>query len=369
MYIYQDIDWPNFYWDNDALFELLSVVSRQQGRLLGTMESLGWSLQSEAMLQSMTTEIIKSNEIEGEVLDHDQVRSSIARRLGLEIAGLIPADRNVDGVVEVMLDATQKFKGQLTKQRLFGWHAALFPSGRSGMHKIVVGKWRDNTSEDPMQVVSGAMGKEKVHFQAPQSEVLTREMTKYLKWFNAKEQMNPLIKAAIAHLWFVTIHPFDDGNGRLARTIADMQLARADGIPKRFYSMSAQIRIERKEYYNILEKTQQGSLNITQWLIWFLECLNRSLIASEKIVATVVSKARFWDDIKTVALNERQIKMINMLFDNFTGKLTSSKWAKICKCSPDTALRDINDLIEKGVLQKEQNGGRSTNYKLQRVEI
>lgn len=369
MFIYQDINWPNFYWEKDSLFELLSVVSHRQGRLLGKMESLGWSLQSEAMLQSMTTEIIKSNEIEGEVLDHDQVRSSIARRLGLEIAGLIPADRNVDGVVDVMLDATQKFKSQLTKQRLFGWHAALFPSGRSGLHKIVVGKWRDNTPDNPMQVVSGAMGKERVHFQAPPSDVLTKEMTKYLKWFNTANEMNPLIKAAIAHLWFVTIHPFDDGNGRMARTIADMQLARADGIPKRFYSMSAQIRMERKEYYNILERTQQGSLDITEWLIWFLECLNRSLIASEKIVATVISKARFWDDVKAVALNDRQIKMINMLFDNFSGKLTSSIWAKICKCSPDTALRDISDLIEKGVLVKEQAGGRSTNYKLNKVEV
>lgn len=364
MYLYQNKNWPNFTWDKEPLMASLSMVSHRQGRLLGRMESLGLALQSEAMLRSMTTEILKSNEIEGEVLDSDQVRSSIARRLGLDIAGLTPADRNVEGVVQVMLDATQNFKEPLTEDRLFGWHAALFPTARSGMQKIVVGQWRDNKPEDPMQVVSGAMGREKVHFQAPDAEVLEKEMTAFLAWFNQKEETNPIIKAAIAHLWFVTIHPFDDGNGRIARTIADMQLARADGIPKRFYSMSAQIRIERKEYYNILEKTQHGTTNITEWLIWFLECLNRSLIASEESLATVINKAKFWEGIKSIPLNDRQIKMINKLMDGFTGKLTSSKWAKISKCSPDTALRDIQDLIIKGVLEKEPGGGRSTNYNL-----
>ena len=364
MYIYQDKNWPNFTWDKDCLIEPLSMVSHRQGRLIGQMESLGLTLQSEAMLQSMTTEILKSNEIEGKLLDSDQVRSSIARRLGLDIAGLVPADRNVEGVVEVMLDATQKFKEPLTDERLFGWHAALFPTGRSGTHKIVAGNWRDNTPEDPMQVVSGAMGKEKVHFQAPASDVLPKEMAIFLEWFNSNKETNPILKAAIAHLWFVTIHPFDDGNGRIARTIADMQLARADGIPKRFYSMSAQIRIERKEYYDILEKTQHGSTNITEWLLWFLECLNRALVASEEGLSSVVNKARFWDSIKNLDLNDRQRKMINKLLDGFEGKLTSSKWAKICKCSPDTALRDIQDLMIKGVLEKEPGGGRSTNYSL-----
>lgn len=365
MYIYQHKNWPNFTWEIDSLIESLVSVSHRQGRLIGRMESLGMTLQSEAMLQSMTTEILKSNEIEGEVLDIDQIRSSIARRLGIDIAGLVPAERFVEGVVEMMLDATQNFKEPLTNERLFGWHAALFPTGRSGTQKIVVGDWRNNTSEDPMQVVSVPMGKEKIHFQAPPSEVLPAEMARFLDWFNSNKETNSIIKAAIAHLWFVTLHPFDDGNGRIARTIADMQLARADGIPKRFYSMSAQIRIERKAYYEILEKTQRGSTDITEWLIWFIECLNRALVASDRGLSTVVNKARFWDSIKNLDLNDRQRKMINKLLDGFEGKLTTSKWAKMCKSSPDTALRDINDLITKNILVKASNGGRSTNYTLQ----
>lgn len=367
MYIYQDKNWPKFTWDKDSLIEPLAMVSHRQGRLIGQMDNLGMTLQAEAMLESMTAEVLKSNEIEGEVLDSDQVRSSIARRLGLDVAGLVPADRNVEGVVEVMLDATQNFKSPLTEERLFSWHASLFPTGRSGMQKIVVGNWRDNKPDDPMQVVSGAMGKEKVHFQAPESDVLKKEMSAFLEWFNNTEETSPILKAAIAHLWFVTIHPFDDGNGRIARTIADMQLTRADGIPKRFYSMSAQIRIERKEYYDILEKTQHGNTDITEWLIWFLECLNHALIASEESLATIINKAKFWDSIKNLPLNDRQIKMINKLLDGFEGKLTSSKWAKICKCSPDTALRDIQDLMAKGVLEKEPGGGRSTNYNLRNL--
>jgi len=367
MYIYEYPNWPKFTWDKDKIQELLSTVSHRQGRLIGRMENLGFQLQSEAILETMTLEVLKSNEIEGELLDRDEVRSSIARRLGIEIAGLIPANRNVEGVVEVMLDATQKFREPLTTDRLFSWHSALFPGGRSGMHKIIVGSWRDNAIDDPMQVVSGPMGNEHVHFKAPDSAVLNKEMKLFLAWFNESTDTNALLKAALAHLWFVTIHPFDDGNGRLARTITDMLLARADGISKRFYSMSAQIRIERKQYYDILEKTQRGSTDITGWIHWFLECLNRSLIASEDKLSNVLYKARFWDSIKEFDLNERQRKMINKLLDDFEGKLTSSKWAKICKCSQDTAGRDIQSMISKNILVKEASGGRSTSYTLVKI--
>ena len=338
------------------------MVSHRQGRLIGSMENLGFKLQSEAILENMTIEVMKSSEIEGELLDRDEVRSSIARRLGIAIAGMIPADRNVEGVVEIMLDATQKFLEPLTQDRLWGWHSALFPTGRSGIQKIVVGIWRDNPVDDPMQVVSGPLGKEHIHFTAPDSAGLDKEMKLFLDWFNESTHTNALLKAAVAHLWFVTIHPFDDGNGRLARTITEMLLARADGISKRFYSMSAQIRIERKQYYDILEKTQRGSTDITEWIIWFLECLNRALIASEVQLSKTLYKARFWDHIKEYDLNERQRKMINKLLDGLEGKLTSSKWAKMCKCSQDTAGRDIQNLIAKNILSKEAAGGRSTSY-------
>jgi Fic family protein len=367
MYIYQYRDWPKFSWDKDKIQDLLSTVSHRQGRLIGSMENLGFNLQSEAILETMTLELLKSNEIEGELLDRDELRSSIARKLGIEIGGLVPANINVEGVVEVMLDATQKFREPLTADRLFSWHSALFPGGRSGLHKIVVGSWRDNLIDDPMQVVSGPMGKEHVHFKAPDSTVLDKEMTLFLHWFNESTDTNALLKAAIAHLWFVTIHPFDDGNGRLARTLTDMLLARADGISKRFYSMSAQIRIERKQYYDILEKTQYGSTDITDWIIWFLECLNRALIASEADLSKVLYKARFWDHIKEFDLNDRQRKMINKILDDFEGKLTSSKWAKMCKCSQDTAGRDIQSLISKSILVKEAAGGRSTSYILAKI--
>lgn len=367
MYIYESKNWPNFTWNKETLLKPLSIVSHRQGRLIGRMESLGFKLQSDAMLQTMTLEILKSNEIEGEFLDHDQVRSSIARRLGMDIAGLVAADRNIDGVVEVMVDATQKFKDPLTEDRLFSWHSALFPSGRSGMQKIVVGNWRANLKDDPMQVVSGAMGNEKVHFTAPNSNTLPKQMRAFLNWFNNSDNENAIIKAAISHLWFVTVHPFDDGNGRIARTIAELQLARADGISRRFYSMSAQIRIDRKQYYNILEKSQQGSMDITKWLDWFLSCLDRALIASEENLSNVIYKAKFWDKINDKVINERQRKMINMLLDGFNGKLTSAKWAKILKCSQDTALRDVQDLITKNILMKEPGGGRSTNYNLRKL--
>ena len=341
---------------------MLAEIRNRQGRLLGRMESLGFRLQEEASLQTLTLDVLKSSEIEGELLDADQVRSSIARRLGMDIAGLVPVDRHVDGVVEMMLDATQQYQQPITRDRMFGWHAALFPTGRSGMHKIVVGAWRDNKKDDPMQVVSGALGKQTVHFEAPESERLDTEMNQFINWFNEDDSMDAVIKAAIAHLWFVTIHPFDDGNGRIARAIADMQLARADGTPQRFYSMSAQIRKERKEYYDILEATQEGSLDITRWLTWFLQCLDRAITATDETLGGVLRKAKFWEKHAATVLNNRQRTMLNRLLDGFEGKLTTSKWAKIMKTSQDTALRDIQDLLEKGVLVKEKGGGRSTGY-------
>ena len=364
MYIYEQPDWPNFTWNKEEILSLVSTIGHRQGRLIGRMESLGFGFQTEASLESMALEVLKSNEIEGEFLDKDEVRSSIARKLGLDLAGLVHSDRHVDGVVEVMLDATQHFREALTSERLFAWHAALFPTGRTGMQKIVVGKWRNNPPDDPMQVVSGPMGKERIHFEAPDSTSVENEMNQFLNWFNSDTETNALVKAAIAHLWFVTIHPFDDGNGRLARTITDMLLTRADGIPQRFYSISAQIRIERKGYYDILEKTQSGSTDITAWLTWFLECLNRALTSSENRLSKILYKAKYWDKLKDQRLNERQHKMINKLLDEFEGKLTSSKWAKICKCSQDTASRDIQDLMTKGILEKEAAGGRSTSYTL-----
>ena len=367
MYIHQHRNWPNFTWDRESILSMQTRISHRQGRLIGRMESLGFDLQTEANLETMTLEAVKSNEIEGEILDRDQVRSSIARRLGMDIAGLVPADRNVDGVVEVMLDAAQNFRAPLTEARLFNWHAALFPTGRSGMQKIVVADWRKNSIDDPMQVVSGPMGKERIHFKAPDSALVKTEMKRYLYWLNSDTEPDPLIKAAIAHLWFVTIHPFEDGNGRLARTITDMLLARADGIQQRFYSMSAQIRIDRRSYYDILEKTQRGSLDITDWLIWFMECLDRALTLSGETMSRILYKARFWTTVKDHSLNERQRTMVNKLLDHFEGNLTSSKWAKICKCSQDTAARDIQDLISKGILEKAPGGGRSTNYVLVRV--
>ncbi|MFM9027278.1 MAG: Fic family protein [Bacteroidota bacterium] len=368
MYIYEQRDWPKFTWNQEEILSLLSTISHRQGRLLGRMESLGFSLQAEANLESMTLEVLKSNEIEGEFLDRDEVRSSIARKLGLDLAGLVHSDRHVDGGVEVMLDASQHFREAFTTERLFTWHAALFPAGRSGMQKIVVGKWRNNASDDPMQVVSGPLGKERVHFKAPDSSVLETEMNRFLTWVNSGVEKNGLVKAAIAHLWFVTVHPFDDGNGRLARTITDMLLARADGIPQRFYSMSAQIRVERKAYYDILEKTQRGTTDITAWLTWFLDCLDRALVSSEKGLSRILYKAKYWNKLKDHRLNERQHKMVNRLLDDFEGKLTTSKWAKICKCSQDTAGRDIQNLISKGVLEKEAAGGRSTSYVLAEIE-
>jgi Fic family protein len=362
-YIHELPNWPKFRWDNTALAEPLAAVRHRQGRLIGRMEGLGFPLRREAVLQSLTEEVVKSSEIEGEILDRDQVRSSIARRLGINIGGLTPADRHVEGVVEMMLDATQKYDQPLTDERLFGWHAALFPTGRSGMQRITVGAWRDDES-GPMQVVSGAIGRERVHYEAPRATRLEQEMKAFLTWFEGEKTTDPVIEAAVAHLWFVTIHPFDDGNGRIARAIADRQLARSEKSPQRFYSMSAQIRQERKAYYDILEATQKGDLDITQWLEWFLLCLGRAFDGAENILASVLRKARFWEKQAGVAFNDRQRDMLNRLLDGFEGSLTSSKWATIEKCSPDTALRDITDLVDRGILQKDEAGGRSTSYSL-----
>lgn len=326
------------------------------------MESIGFELREEAFLNTLTQDILKTSEIEGELLDADQVRSSLARKLGMDVVGLVPSDRNVDGVVEMMLDATKNYASDLTSDRLFGWHSCLFPSGRSGMYKIQVGEWR-NGDKGPMQVVSGPMGKEKIHFEAPPAELLEQEMNRFLEWFNQNLQLDPVIKAGIAHLWFVTIHPFDDGNGRIARAITDLQLARAEESGQRFYSMSAAIRKMRNEYYEILERTQQGSLDITPWLNWFLDCLHSALEDTNQIIGGVLKKAKFWQLHSQTVLNERQKLIVNKLLDDdFFGNLTSSKWAKMTKTSQDTASRDIKDLLEKGVLEKGEEGGRSTVY-------
>ncbi len=363
IYIYQHSDWPDFTWDSNALLAPLAQVRHLQGRLVGKMEALGFKLRSEAVLETLTMEVLKSSEIEGQILNLDQVRSSIARRLGMEVSGLIPSDRNVDGIVEMMLDATQNFGKPITVDRLFSWHSALFPSGRSGMYKIIAGKWRDD-STGPMQIVSGALGKEKVHYQAPPASDIKKEMKLFITWFNNSSANDLIIKSALAHLWFLTVHPFEDGNGRIARALSEMLLTRSDGVSQRFYSMSAQIRLERKDYYNILEKSQKGTLDVTDWLVWFMKCLENALYSSDKILSKVLYKHKFWTKFTAEVLNSRQILMINKLLDDFTGQLTSSKWAKIAKCSPDTALRDIQDLLNKNILHKNPSGGRSTNYEL-----
>jgi Fic family protein len=362
-YIHEQPDWPKFRWSEGEVAARLVRVRHRQGRLIGRMEGLGFPLKAEAVLQTLTEEIVKSSEIEGEVLDQAQVRSSIARRLGIDIGALAPVDRNVEGVVEMTLDATQKFAEPLTEERLFGWHAALFPTGRSGMSRIAVGAWRDD-AKGPMQVVSGPIGRERVHYQAPPAKTLSREMQEFLKWFNGPTTIDAVLKAALAHLWFVTIHPFEDGNGRIARAIADMTLARSEHSAQRFYSMSAQIRLERKAYYDVLEQTQKGDLDVTLWLTWFLDCLDRAFDGAEDALASVLKKAHFWEAHAGASFNARQRAVINRLLDGIVGKLTSSKWAKLAKCSQDTALRDINDLVKLGVLAKEPSGGRSTSYAL-----
>ena len=362
-YIHQRKDWPAFTWNEAKLSPALGKIRYLQGKIAGRMETIGFSSKSESFLATLTTDILKSNEIEGEVLNPDQVRSSLARRLGMDIAGLIPSDRNVDGVVEMTLDATQHCNEPLTKERLIGWQSALFPSGRSGMYKIITGQWRDN-EKGPMQVVSGPLGREQVHFEAPDADLIEEEMAGFITWFNDVIPIDPVLKAGIAHLWFVTIHPFDDGNGRIARVITDMQLARTDGNGQRYYSMSAQIRQRRNEYYDILEKTQRGILNITEWLEWFLSCLSDAVQVADQTMDSVVQRVEFWHRHTNTPFNERQRFMINKMQEDFFGKLTSSKWAKIAECSQDTAGRDIQDLLAKNVLFKEEGGGRSTGYGL-----
>jgi Fic family protein len=360
-YIHQLSDWPHFFWDQEALSTPLAGVRLRQGRLIGRMESLGFSQQDEAVLKSLTDDVVKSSEIEGEILNSDQVRSSIARKLGMDIAGLLPSDRRVDGVVQMVIEATQGYAQPLTRDRLFKWHAALFPDRSLNLR---VGVWRDD-AKGPMQVVSGAIGRERVHYEAPAAGCIQSEMALFLNWANKTGEIDPVLKAAKAHLWFVTIHPFDDGNGRIARAIADWALARSENSSRRYYSMSSQIRQERREYYEVLEQTQKGTLDITNWMQWFLGCLDRAIAATEISLADVFKKDQFWKTYSHLALNERQRLMLNKLLNgNFEGKLTSTKWAKLAKCSQDTAQRDIVELIGHRILAKDTAGGRSTSYSL-----
>ncbi len=362
-YIHQLKDWPHFTWDSQALSPILGHVRNLQGKLHGKMAALGFDLKQESLLETLTIEVLKSTEIEGEFLQQEQVRSSLARHLGMDIAGLIPSDRDVDGVVEMVLDATREYQKPLTFERLFDWHAALFPTGRSGLYKISTGQWRTDAT-GPMQVVSGSLGKERVHFQAPAAAALAAEMQLFTHWFNDEQALDPVLKAGIAHLWFITIHPFDDGNGRIARAITDLQLSKAENSSQRYYSMSAQIRLQRSAYYEILEKTQRGNLDLSEWLLWFLTCLEGALQATTVTLEKILTKAGFWEKHTMTMLNERQILLLNKLLGPFEGKLTAAKWAILAKCSHDTALRDIQDLLNKDILQKAASGGRSTNYLL-----
>ena len=359
-YIYEYDKWPEFTWDSNKIITILGKVRHLQGKIFGQMSALGFSIKEETILSTLTLDVLKSSEIEGEFLKQEQVRSSIAKRLGMNYAGIVNVDRNVEGIVEMMLDATQRYDKPLNQERIYGWHAALFPSGWSGMHRINTGCYRDGE----MQVVSGPMGKEKIHFQAPSAKVVKKEMDLFLNWFEKETNLDSVLKAAIAHFWFIIIHPFDGGNGRISRAISDLLLARSENSSQRFYSLSNQILTERKKYYEILQKVQHSSGDITDWLEWFLTCLYRALENTEETLKRVLQKADFWDRNKETVLNSRQRLMLNKLFDGFEGKLKSSKWAKITKCSADTALRDIKDLIEKGILKQVDSGGRSTNYEL-----
>ena len=365
-YIWQATDWPSWRYDLAALAQSLADVSRAQGLLMGRLADVGMALRDQASLSALTEDVIKTSEIEGEQLNVESVRSSIARRIGVDIGALAPVDRHVEGVVEMVLDATANCNAGVTRDRLFGWHAALFPTGYSGLVRINVGGWRDDTT-GPMQVVSGPLGRQRMHFEAPPADRLQSETDRFINWANSASNEPPLIKAGLAHLWFVTLHPFDDGNGRIARAVGDLFLARADGSPQRFYSLSAQIQRERKAYYDILERTQKQSLDVTDWLAWFLETLHRAVEQAQHTLDAVLAKTRFWQRWAapgSAPLNERQVKLVNRLLDGFEGKLTSSKWASIAKCSPDTALRDITDLLARGVLRKSDAGGRSTSYEL-----
>jgi Fic family protein len=359
-YIYEHQNWTDFSWDEKAINSLFGEVRLMQGKIIGQMNALGFSTKEEATLTALTLDVVKSSEIEGELLNYDQVRSSIARRLGLNTVGLVPSNRHIEGIVEMMLDATQRFTDPLTEERLFGWHAALFPTGYSGPYKIEVGQYR--TGE--MQIVSGAIGKEKVHYEAVKPKFVKAEMDKFLEWFNAENGIDNVLKAAIAHFWFIIIHPFDDGNGRIARALTDQLLARAENSSERFYSMSSQILVERKRYYEILQKVQHSTNDITKWMLWFLECLKNAMLSTEETTKSILQKAEFWKRNEATPINERQRLMLNKLFDGFEGKLKTSKWAKITKTSSDTALRDIKDLVEKGILKQTAEGGRSVSYTL-----
>lgn len=363
MYLHERENWWKFTYDSDKVMTELGKVRAKQGLMLGRMSSLGFDFQEDALLSTLSQELVSSSEIEGETLDRQQVRSSIARRLGIETVGMVGASRYVEGVVEMLLDATQRYAEPLTNERLYGWHNVLFPSGMSGLYKIEVARYRSGE----MQVVSGAMGKEKVHYEAPKPERVPQEMERFIGWINAEVEMDEVVKAAIAHLWFVTIHPFDDGNGRIARALTDMMLARSERTSKRFYSMSAEIKLMRSEYYEVLERTQRGDGDITEWLLWFFRCFDAALDSTEESLSAVLAKARYWEHFAKEEVNERQRKLINLQFDGFFGKLTSGKWAKIGKCSSDTALNDIKDLLNKGMLIKNGEGGRSTNYSLPEI--
>jgi Fic family protein len=367
MYIYELPDWPRFTWNRERLAAPLADVRHRQGRLIGRMEALGFTLRQDAILQTLTTDVLNTSEIEGERLDANQVRSSIARYLGMDIGALTPADRNVDGIVQMTLDATGNYDLPLTADRLFGWHALLFPGGTSGFSNIRTGAWRDDLT-GPMQVISGPLGREQVHYEAPPAKRLDAEMRAFLSWFNGSDgdhpAIDPVSKAALSHLWFVTIHPFDDGNGRISRAIADMGLARSENSPQRFYSMSAQIRQERAAYYNILQRTQEGTMDITPWMDWFVACLGRAVDGAQTTLASVMTKARFWESLQGIPLSERHNLVLNGLLDGFEGKLTTSKYAKLAKCSEDTALRDISYLAARGILVRGSERGRSTSYTL-----
>ena len=362
-YIWQMPDWAKWEYDYRRLAPALAKVHLAQGHILGRMHDIGMGLQDEATLRVLMDDVIKTSEIEGEHLNPDTVRSSVARRLGIDVGALAPADRHVDGVVDMVLDATGRSNSPLTDERLFGWHAALFPTGYSGINSIITGAWRDDSS-GPMQVLSGPIGRETVHYEAPPAYQIPHHMLDFLNWFNSADKGDALIKAGLAHLWFVTLHPFDDGNGRIARAVGDMALAQADQSAQRFYSLSAQIQRERQEYYDQLEKTQKGSLDVTLWLEWFLGCLLRALQGAELTLSAVLTKANFWRHWANIPMNERQIKLLNRLLDGFEGKLTTGKWSKIAKCSPDTALRDITALLNYGILIRSASGGRSTSYEL-----
>lgn len=366
-FIHEQPGWPNFSWNSHALATVLARVRHKQGLLIGRMAALGFEFRMEASLTALTSDVVKSSAIEGEVLNPDEVRSSIARRLGLDTAGLPRAGRDVEGIVEMMLDATQNFESPLTRERLFDWHASLFSTGRSGMGRITVGAWRANEA-GPMQVVSGPIGREKIHFEAPTAERLESEMAEFLAWFNAPPSVDPVLKAAIAHFWFVTIHPFEDGNGRIARAIADMALARADGTTERFYSMSSQIEAERQDYYLILEASQRADVDITRWMQWFMGCLERAIQSADQTLATVLYKAKLWQRINRQPVNERQRLVINRMLNGFKGVLSTSKYARLAKCSTDTALRDIRELMERGIMVQNPGGGRSTSYRLATLE-